>query len=193
MALSKPITIIILAGGKSSRMGTDKGLVLFNGKPLVEHVIDAAKKVAGTIFIVSSNKAYNSLGYELLEDTLKDKGPLGGIYTGLLHSTTQKNLFLACDMPFLSEQLLNSLITQSGEEDVLLTAHNGLAEPLCSVYDKNCAAHIRQLIEQDQLKITDALAGLKTRVISFDKEDWFRGNEFANINSIDELNNLAND
>jgi molybdopterin-guanine dinucleotide biosynthesis protein A len=91
-------------------------------------------------------------------------------------------------MPFLSSKLLTELITNSGAEEVLLTEHLGLAEPLCSVYDRNCITHIRPLLEKDQLKITDALEGLKTRVISFDKEEWFKGNEFANINSIEELN-----
>ena len=70
-------------------------------------------------------------------------------------------------MPFLSETLLNSLVNNCGTEDVFWTlGHKGLAEPLCSVYDKNCIVHIRSVIEINQLKITDALAGLNTRVIS---------------------------
>lgn len=184
---NKNITAIILAGGKSSRMKEDKGLVLFNGKALVEHVIDATRKVTDNIIIVTANPAYQQFGVNCIEDDMKDKGPLGGILTGLVHSSTTKNLMLGCDMPFLSGELLRALIRNCGEEDVLLTEHKGLAEPLCSVYDRSCITHIRLLIEQDQLKITDALAGLKTRVISFDKEGWFRGNEFANINSIEEL------
>lgn len=181
------ITAIILAGGKSSRMGEDKGLVHFNGKPLVEYVIEAAKKITNHVFIITSNPAYRQFGIICREDEIKDKGPLGGIYSGLLHSGTAKNLLLGCDMPFLSEKLLRALAANCGDEEVLLTEHKGLAEPLCSVYDKHCMAHIRDLLDKNQLKITDALAELKTRVISFDQEDWFRGNEFANINSIEEL------
>lgn len=188
MPESTNITAIILAGGKSSRMKQEKGLVYFNGKMLVEHVIDALKKITGSIIIITANPAYKKLGYPCFEDELKDKGPLGGIYTGLLNSATQKNLLVGCDMPFLSENLLSSLINTCGDEDVLLTEHEGKAEPLCSVYDKNCMAHIRRLLEKNQLKITDAMAGLKTRVISFDNEGWFNGDEFANINTIEELN-----
>ena len=187
MPEQKEKTAIILAGGKSSRMKEDKGLVSFNGKLLVEHVIETIKKITGKIIIITVNPAYKQFGYPCLEDEMKDKGPLGGIYTGLVHSSTQKNLFVGCDMPFLSEKLLTELINTCGEEDVLLTEHRGKAEPLCSVYDRSCIAHIRPLLEQDQLKITDALVGLNTRVISFDREEWFRGNEFANINSIEEL------
>lgn len=181
------ITAIILAGGKSSRMKEEKGLVLFNGKALVEHVIDATRNVTDKIIIITANSAYHQFGVSCIEDDMKDKGPLGGILTGLTHSSTAKNLLLGCDMPFLSVELLQALIRNCGEEDVLLTEHKGLAEPLCSVYDQSCITDIRSVIEQDQLKITDALAGLKTRVISFDKEGWFSGNELANINSIEEL------
>jgi molybdopterin-guanine dinucleotide biosynthesis protein A len=188
MPEQKEITAIILAGGKSSRMKQDKGLVYFNGKMLVEHVIDALKKITDIIIIITYNTEYKKLGYSCFVDELKNKGPLGGIYTGLLNSATQKNLLVGCDMPFLSEALLSSLINTCSDEDVLLTEHEGMAEPLCSVYDKNCMAHIRRLLEKNQLKITDAMAGLKTRVISFDNEDWFIGNEFANINTIEELN-----
>jgi len=169
-------------------MKQEKGLTHFNGKMLVEYVTDAVKKIATNIIIITANSNYKQFGYPCIEDEMKDKGPLGGIYTGLVNSSTQKNLFVGCDMPFLSERLLQELIINCGDEDVLLTEHLGLAEPLCSVFDKNCMTQFRQLLEKNQLKITDALAGLKTRVISFDKEEWFAGNEFANINSIEELN-----
>ena len=168
-------------------MKEEKGLVYFNGKMLLQYVIEAVKKITDNITIITANPAYRQFGCSCVEDELKDKGPLGGIYTGLVHSTNQKNIVVGCDMPFLSEKLLSALANNCREEDVLLTEHNGLAEPLCSVYDKNCASHFRILIEKNQLKITDALGGLKTRVISFDKESWFKGNEFANINSIEEL------
>ena len=181
------ITVIILAGGKSLRMKEDKGLVNFNGKMLVEYVIASAKRISSNIIIVTSNASYKQFGYSCIEDELKEKGPLGGIFAGLIYSNTKKNLLLGCDMPFLSAKILSSLIQNIGKEDVLLTEHQGKAEPLCSVYDRNCITHIRLRLEQNQLKITDALEGLKTRVISFDKEDWFKGNEFVNINSFEEM------
>lgn len=187
MSNKKNITAIILAGGKSTRMKTDKGLIYFGNKTLIEHVIESVKKITDSIIIITQNPAYEKFGFPCFPDVVKNKGALGGIYSGLTHSSAQKNLIVGCDMPFLSENLLTSLINNCGDEDVLLTNHSDKAEPLCSIYDKKCIAHIRPLLEQNQLKITSALEGLKTRVISFDNEDWFTGNEFANINSIDEL------
>jgi molybdenum cofactor guanylyltransferase len=188
MPEQKEITAIILAGGKSSRMKEDKGLVYFNRKMLVEHVIQSVKKLTDhLIIIITANAAYKQFGYPCIEDEMNDKGPLGGIYTGLIHSSSQRNLIVGCDMPFLSEKLLTTLINNCDDEDVLMTEHRGMVEPLCAVYHQNCAEHLRSQLEQNHLKITTALAGLKTRVISFDSEEWFKGNELANFNSIEEL------
>lgn len=183
----KEITAIILAGGKSSRMKQEKGLVLFNGKKLIEYVIEAIKNITNNIIVITPNPDYKQFDFPCFEDELKDKGPLGGIYTGLVHSSTHRNLIVGCDMPFLSERFLTTLVNNCGDEDVLITEHLGMAEPLCAVYQKKCADHLRLQLEQNHLKITNALEGLKIRVISFDKEDWFIGNEFANINTIEEL------
>jgi molybdopterin-guanine dinucleotide biosynthesis protein A len=193
MREKKDITAIILAGGKSSRMKEDKGLAIFNGKRLVEHVIDKVKNSVSEILIITSNPVYQQLGYQCVEDKMKDKGPLGGIYTGLLHSSRKKNLLLGCDMPFVSENLINHLIMNCGEEDVLFTEHRGKAEPLFSVYDKTCIPIILSSLKSGKLKITEALHELHTKKICFDKENWFSGNEFANINSLEEWKKYSMD
>ena len=182
------ITVIILAGGKSTRMKSEKGLVDFKGKKLIEHVIDTVSKVSDNIIIITQEPQYEIYGFPCFPDLVNDKGALGGIYTGLVSSGTDKNFVIGCDMPFISENILSVLFNNTHKEDVLLTEHLGKPEPLCSVYDKSCLTHIKSMIEQNQLKVTTAIAGLNTRLISFDNEDWFAGNEFTNINSIDELN-----
>lgn len=187
MHAEKNITAIILAGGKSSRMGTEKGFVHFNGRMLIEHVIAALKKITANIIIITQDPGYEKFGHSCYPDIYKEKGALGGIYSGLVHSSSQKNIVVGCDMPFLSQNILTALIDNTGDTDALISMHNNMEEPLCSVYDKSCIPHFKILLEQDRLKITDALAGLKTKKISFDQEDWFAGNEFANINSIEEL------
>ena len=168
-------------------MGTDKGLTEFEGHPLVTHVIEKLKTVTSQILIISQHGAYEQFGFPCYPDIYPDKGPLSGIYSGLMHSETSKNLLVACDMPFLSTQLLENLVKNGGYEDVLLTEHKGKAEPLCSIYDKKCSSHFKSLILEGQLKITDAFNGLSIRTISFDHEPWFKGNEFANLNSMEEL------
>lgn len=188
-----PITAIILAGGQSSRMGRDKGLLPFRGKMLVEYVMGAALELTKELILVTADPAYADFGHPCVADLYPGCGPLGGIYSGLYHSQTNRNLVLACDMPFLHRELLENLAGNSGEEQVLLTLHNDRPEPLCSVYDRSVQAVIRAQIEKNQLKITDTLDQLNTRRISFDREAWFRGNEFTNLNSPEEwLQNQPN-
>ena len=104
------ITGVILAGGKSSRMGTDKGLLELNGKPLIQYAIDTLKSIGLEIIIISNNSDYEQFGFPVYPDIIPDKGPIGGVYTALSYSSTEKNLIVSCDTPFLSKKLLNYLI-----------------------------------------------------------------------------------
>ncbi len=189
MSLNKSLAAIILAGGRSSRMGTDKGLMHFQERPLISHVIDVLRSLEiENILIITQHGAYEQFGYPCFPDLIQDKGPLGGIYAGLIHSAATKNLVLACDMPFLTKELLSALIYNMGIEDALITQHQGKAEPLCSIYASTCIPHFKNKLERDQLKITDALEGLNIRTVNFDDQSWFSGNEFSNLNTPDELN-----
>lgn len=186
------MTAIILAGGKSSRMKQDKGLILLQGKMMIEHIIEKAKEVTESIIIITEDPAYLQFGLPCFADTFPGKGPLAGIYSGLLHSSTVKNLVLGCDTPFLSGRILAALRDHCDTEDALVTEHNGKAEPLCAVYDRSCIPHFRKALEAERLKITVALQGLKTVYISFDREDWMTKELFANINTPEELNEYRN-
>ncbi len=189
MPLNNTLAAIILAGGRSSRMGTDKGLMLFHERPLISHVIDVLRSLnIHQILIITQHGAYEQFGYPCFPDLVQDKGPLGGIYAGLIHSAATKNLVLACDMPFLTKELISALLSNIGNEDALITQHLGKAEPLCSIYSSSCIPHFKNKLDSDELKITDALQGLNTRAIHFDDQPWFRGNEFSNLNTPDELN-----
>lgn len=181
------ITAVILAGGRSSRMGVDKGLLLFQGHPLIYFVLEALSQITSKILIITNQPGYDQFGFPCIPDIYPDKGPLGGIFTGLTNADTEKILVLGCDMPFITPVLLAELVAAAGDEDVLFCYHRQMAEPLCAVYNTKASTHIRSCLEKNQLKITEALAGLNTRVISFDDRDWFTGNEFRNMNSPDDL------
>ena len=82
----EPITGIILAGGKSSRMGTDKGLMRLNGKPMIQHILDPMAKICQRILIITGNPMYGMFGFELVNDEAPDYGPVMGILSGLKQS-----------------------------------------------------------------------------------------------------------
>lgn len=184
---SLPLTAIILAGGQSSRMGQDKGLMSLQGKALTGHILEQVRTVTGNILIITSNPLYKVFGYPCYRDLFPGKGPLGGIYTGLMYSNTQKNLVLACDTPFISRATLQSLLARCGSEDAIITEHGGKPEPLCAIYDKNCIPLLKKHLQEGKLKILDALNVLKVSVANFDKSGWLGTNEFANINTREEL------
>ena len=110
MVDKKNIMGIILAGGKSSRMGSDKGLLKIENRTFVECVIDAMKPLIDEIIIVSNNPEYDQFGYHRVEDDIKDSGPLAGLYSGLKHSNTEHNLVLSSDIPLIKAEILEKLI-----------------------------------------------------------------------------------
>lgn len=183
----KNISIIILAGGKSTRMHQDKGLLLLNGKKMIEHVLDEAKKVTDTIIIISNDEVYKQFGFQCYQDIIKHCGPMGGIFTALQYSTTKKNLVLSCDSPFMSLRVLTSLINQIGDEEVLVAEYQNKIQPLCAIYDKSCSNLFKQLIEDGKLKMKDALLKLNTVKINFDQLNFEEVNPFENINTPEEL------
>lgn len=178
------ISIIILAGGKSSRMGQDKGLMLLNGKPMVEHVIETAKQITTEIIIVANNDDYKKFGLPIFKDDYQDKGPLGGIYTGLKNSLTEYNLILSCDIPFVKKDLLQFIISESSENDITVAAFKDKTHPLIAVYRKTCESVVKSCIEQNELKVLNLFKKLNTKQVDV---SHFDSSNFRNINSENDL------
>jgi len=105
------IEVFVLAGGKSKRMGTDKGLVKFKGNPMISHIIEILDKLNLKTSIVSSNEEYLKFGKPVYKDVIPNKGPLGGLYTALEYSQAPMVLLLACDMPSINSKGIQSLMT----------------------------------------------------------------------------------
>lgn len=177
-------TAIILAGGNSSRMGEDKGLMLINGQPMIQHIIDTVKGVVENIIIVSNNGAYTKFGYPVVEDEVKGKGPLGGIYTGLLHTTTDRNIVLSCDVPYVNANLLNLLISHSSESDITIPQKNGVTHQLIGVFTKACIITFKNALDDNQLKLKQIFQKMKLNIVD---ASHFNEYLFTNINQKDDL------
>jgi molybdopterin-guanine dinucleotide biosynthesis protein A len=183
------ITGIILAGGKSSRMGKDKGLVLFRKKPLIDYAIEILGCICQSIIISANSSAYESLGLPVYHDIIPDSGPMGGIYTCLKHSLAKQNLVLACDMPFVSGDLLNYLIIRSdGFKAVIPQTPNGNYEPLCGFYHKEMVDVLEKLILNHQFKMLNILEESSVKALPLSPELPFYHEElFLNINMLNDL------
>jgi len=180
------ITAIILAGGKSGRMGEDKSFVDFCGRPLIEILIDKLSPLFKDLIIIT-NQAHLYRKYEIKthQDILPDRGPLGGIYTGLTYSKDKYNFILACDMPFLNQELIQYMLGKINDYDVIIPEYNNRLQPLCAIYSKNCIPPIENELNKNNLKIIDFFSQVKVRIITkkeiatFDTE----GKCFVNINT----------
>jgi molybdenum cofactor guanylyltransferase len=178
------LTGIILAGGKSSRMGEDKGLMSFEDKPMIQYIIDVVKPLVEGIIIIANDKQYEQFGYPVYEDIIKDKGPLAGILTGLTHSNTDKNLVLSCDVPFVNEAILKLLIEACEDVDVVIPEKDNRTHQLIGMYDKSCIGTFKSELEADQRKLKLAIEQLNYKTINANHID---DKTFNNINSKNDI------
>lgn len=178
---------IILAGGKSSRMGADKGLLLLNGKPMVAYVIDTIKQITDDIIIISDKSAYEVFGVPVFGDLIKDAGPLAGIYAGLKHSKHDKNIVVSCDVPFVSEKLLQYLISCCSNYDVTIPIKNNKTHQVIGIYDKKCSTVFKNELDNHQRKMKVALEKINLNVVDANQ---FDAKEFINVNTPSELKEI---
>lgn len=181
------IQAFILAGGKSSRMGSEKGLMQLSGKPFVTHLINTLKIITPNICILANNNIYKQFGLPVIEDIVKLRGPLGGIHAALTYSEMPINLFVSCDIPRVSAELLQFLISRYHNTKALVVSHHGITEPLCGIYSANCLPPIKKLIDNNELSVHGALNILNADILEISNESFYKKNLLQNINTPDEL------
>jgi len=183
----------ILAGGESSRMGVDKGLLEIAGVPMIARAARLVESVVGSpVVVVGTPEKYRGLGLPAIADDWPGCGPLGGIATALRASDAEWNLIVACDLPYLTRTWLEYLLQRARDSEaeavvpMNLTPENKRgAEPLCAVYHKGCEPTLRRALERGVRKVTDGVAELRVEVIEpmewkgFDSD----GHLFKNVNT----------
>ncbi len=160
------MTGIILAGGKSHRMGRNKAFIDSGGVPLFERVYRVFKEIFSEIIIVT-NDVLPFERYEVIlqRDIILNKGALGGLYTGLFHSSNYHAFCSACDMPLLNPRVIEYMTEERDEYDVIVPkTHDGL-HPLHAIYSKKCLNPMRQLLDRDDLKIVNFFGQVRVRYI----------------------------
>jgi len=183
----KNIEAFILAGGKSSRMGSEKGLVSWKNKPFVKHIHESIQNEVAEVSILSNTNRYDHLGLKTHEDLIKEKGPMGGIYTGLKLSAHAYNLFVSCDIPFITPALIRFLVSETGLHDIVVPVHDRKIEPLCGIYHKRCAPVISGLLKYPKTGIIDSLKHFNVRYLEISSQEFYTPRLLANINSQEDL------
>ena len=184
------ITGIVLAGGKSSRFGANKAFVEINGVQLIERVM----KVMGSVFerlilITNTPHEYAYLNIPMVEDLIKDLGPIGGILTGLEAISDECGFFVACDMPFINSDLIHYMVDVRDDYDAVVPRISWKIEALHALYRKNCLTAIRGLIESHEYQTIRFFNNVRVRYVDWDEIRAFdpKQRSFFNINSPQEL------
>lgn len=156
----------IMAGGKSSRMGTNKALLDFGGQKLIERIAGQFREWFEQVVLVTNTPAvYAFLGLPMVGDQVPGLGPLGGIEAALGASHFPATFIAACDMPFLSRALITHLVELAAEADVVVPAPGGEFEPLHAVYAASCLPAVRSSLDAGVYKIVRFYAGLRVRTV----------------------------
>jgi molybdopterin-guanine dinucleotide biosynthesis protein A len=180
------MTGIILAGGENRRMGTDKAFLDVAGRPLVERVINVLKGLFERVIIVTNTpQAYARYAVSVVTDAIDKRGPLTGIYSGLLASKDDYNFVVACDMPFLNSGLIGHMAKEAEGYDVVVPDILGKVEPLHAVYNKRLLPLIESQIRRDSRQIQKIFETVKVRRITEEEIDRFdpERRSFINLNT----------
>lgn len=184
------VSAVILAGGRSRRLGVDKALLKLNGEWLLERIANALARLTDDLLVVVDDR--HKLGHLCLRtvaDVQPGLGPLGGIYSGLQAMRHERGLLVACDMPLLDLNLLRYMVSLSSDFDVVIPRIGDNVEPLHAVYSKACVAPIAELLQQGDLRIVHFFPRVRVRYVeraeidAFDPQHW----SFFNINTVDDL------
>jgi molybdenum cofactor guanylyltransferase len=181
-----PISIAILAGGSSSRMGTDKSLLPLDGRSIFEHILERLAPLNAPIFIISNDsEKYSRYALPTFPDVIPDQGSLGGLYSAIYSSLSEYTLCVACDMPFLNVKLLAYQISLCGAFDLIVPRIGGVAQPFHAIYSKTCLSTIYSHLMQGKLQASGFYASLNVRWLEEDEICQFdlTGHSFVNINT----------
>lgn len=187
------LTVCIQAGGRSSRMGEDKALKPFLGRPLIQRMVDRLSPVADEV-IVTTNRPedYAFLGLRLQPDLKADRGALGGLYTAVASASHPLVAVVACDMPFASAPLLEAAarLMFREEADVVIARTEEGYEPFHALYRcETCLPAIEAAIEADQWKVIAWFPQVKVRILTTDDIQQYdpAGLAFWNVNTPEEF------
>jgi len=160
----------ILAGGRARRLGgVNKGALDIGGAPIIDRQLKTLAALTSDIFVVGRPDAFwTERGLRVIEDEIADAGPLGGIYTALVHSPADRTLVVGCDMPFLAVDFLERLQAITEADVVVARSARGI-EPLCAVYSRACAGEIRARLDRGANEASVLPAGVRVAEVAVDR------------------------
>jgi molybdenum cofactor guanylyltransferase len=184
----KNISGIILSGGKSSRMRTDKGLIQYKGQCLIEFPIKMIKSYCNEVLISANSDEYKILGYPVIYDEIKNIGPIGGVYSSIMKAKNERVIITACDIPEIDLWILKSLCKLSSQADIVyLTLPSGNIQSLPLVLSKKTFDIIESQIQHKHYALHELISECVSSS-EFISQKVIIEKEPINMNSFNDLN-----
>jgi len=198
--LYKDITGIILSGGKSSRMVSDKAMLKVGAETIIGRITNLMNSVFSDVFIVTNTpEEYKFLNIPLYEDIHKSKGPLSGIHSGLVYSLTDKNFFISCDLPLISKELIEHIVEFKSDKLIRYCFASGRHHYLAGIYHKDLLPEIERIFasvanyseKKDQhFSIRNLLENVESETIQIENLSFYKDELFFNLNTHEDFEHL---
>lgn len=171
-------------------MGTDKALLSVQDEPLLKRMIRLISPFCKTVKISGLKSEYAVFNIEMVPDLHADCGPISGIISSLKHTTTEWNLMVSVDVPFINEELIHYLISQIGHFDCIIPVHDGGVEPLIGLYNRQISPYIEEVMSQGNYKLMLILLGMNTLYIDCNNLVKKYPRLFFNVNRKEDFNSI---
>ena len=159
------VTGVLLAGGKSRRMGEDKRYLIVGQQTLLERGLAVLRSIfQDVVVVIAQDSPPLNINARVVRDLVPDCGSLGGVYTGLKEAATSYIFVVACDMPFLDQNVISEFIRRRANTDIVVARLAARLHPMHALYGKGCLPAIEQMIMARQLKIQDLVSQISLRV-----------------------------
>lgn len=184
------ISIGILAGGKSSRFGENKAFATYKEKTFIETIVSTCSLFSEILVSVDNKQKYKNIPYRLVEDEIKDYGPLEGIHQILKYASNKYSFIVATDMPLIKKEIIETLRDNVADDiDCVVLRCNNNPEPLCSIYSKKCISIIDKMIEENLKRPRMLYERCNVKYIDIENIG-FNKIDIINVNTKEELKNL---
>lgn len=182
MPTMQPRVALLLAGGQSQRMGTNKALLPLGKTTVLDFITTRLEQACEEVLLVTTpRQPYPQMRARKIFDVMEGKSSLGGLYSGLLQSPAEANFVCGCDMPLITPEMINYLFARLETNDAVVPKLDGFFEPLCAVYRKSCLPYIEAQLRTSELRMTHWFA--QARVLAPGKEELPDVRSFLNLNT----------
>lgn len=189
----KEITGIILCGGKSTRMQTNKALLKIGKQTVIEIITTTLQSVFNDVILSANNiNEYSFLNLPIIQDEFIDKGPLSGLHAAIKFSSTEKNFVISCDMPLIPLELINFIASYNSDKEIILPEANGKIQQLCGIYSKSIVSEINKIFTLSQIdknikgSVFELLNRIPKEIVDVSSFPFYNENIFFNMNSLED-------